>query len=63
MSLEGIREAYASIYNNQEQEVLDENVINYLKENLKRETQQIGGFIGRAMKCWIFRNFWGRFRC
>ena len=48
MSLEGIREAYASIYNNQEQEVLDENVINYLKGKFQKGAQQIGGFIGRA---------------
>ena len=48
MSLEGIREAYASIYNNQEQEVLDENVLNYLGNKFKKGAQQIGGFIGRA---------------
>ena len=48
MSLEGIREAYASIYNNQEQEVLDENVLNYLGDKFKKGAQQIGGFIGRA---------------
>ena len=48
MSLEGIREAYASIYNNQEQEVLDENVINYLKGKFQKGAEQIGGFIGRA---------------
>lgn len=48
MSLEGIREAYASIYNNKEQEVLDENVLNYLGDKFKKGAQQIGGFIGRA---------------
>ena len=48
MSLEGIREAYASIYSNQEQEVLDENVLNYLGNKFKKGAQQIGGFIGRA---------------
>ena len=48
MSLEGIREAYASIYNKQEQEVLDENVLNYLGNKFKKGAQQIGGFIGRA---------------
>ena len=48
MSLEGIKEAYASIYNNGEQEVLDENVLNYLGDKFKKGAQQIGGFIGRA---------------
>ena len=48
MSLEGIKEAYASIYNNEEQEVLDENVLNYLGDKFKKGAQQIGGFIGRA---------------
>ena len=48
MSLEGIKEAYASIYNNEEQEVLDENVLNYLGNKFKKGAQQIGGFIGRA---------------
>lgn len=48
MSLEGIREAYASIYNNQEQEVLEENPLTFLRDKFKKGAEQIGGFIGRA---------------
>tara|TARA_Y100000022_G_scaffold12653_1_gene9962 strand:- start:82 stop:1074 length:993 start_codon:yes stop_codon:yes gene_type:complete len=47
MSLEGIREAYASIYSNQEQEVLDENPIDFLKGKFKTGADQIGGFFNR----------------
>ena len=57
MSLEGIREAYASIYNNQEQEVLDENVLNYLGTNLKGSADW--RFHWKSSEMLDLWNFWG----